>query len=425
MSTTLSLVQQPAAEFIAPPPSRLDVERLRQDFPVLQQEVYPGKPLVFLDSAASAQKPRQVIDAMADFMRQDYANVHRGVHALSQRSSEAYEQARARVAGFLNAPENGIVFTRSTTEAINLVAQSWAGENLNAGDAMLITELEHHANIVPWQLAAQRTGFEIRIARIHDDGSLDIEDWRRKLPGCKLVAMAQVSNVLGTRLPVEDCIAEAQAVGARVLLDATQAAVHEPLDVAALGVDFLTLTGHKLYGPTGIGVLYGKPEVLDAMPPYQGGGDMIETVTFSGSTYRAAPYRFEAGTPAIVEAVGLAAAIDWLEGWGLEPIAAHEAELLSVAQALLAEIPGLTIHGTAPGKVAVLSFTLKGAHPHDIGTILDREGIAVRVGQHCAEPLMNRLGVSATVRASFAAYNTLAEAEALAAALTRVQEIFG
>lgn len=407
------------------PNSPYDVEAIRADFPILHQEVY-GRPLVFLDSAASAQKPRQVISAMTSLMENDYANVHRGVHLLSQRSTDAFEGARKTVADFIGANEREIVFTRNTTAAINLVADCFGRAFMEAGDEVVITELEHHANIVPWQLLAERTGIVIRVAKITDAGELDLDHLINLLSDrTKLVATAYVSNVLGTVLPVADIIAEAHKVGAKVLLDASQAVTHQAVDVAALDVDFLVFTGHKVYGPTGIGVLFGKYDLLQAMPPYQGGGDMIASVSFEGSTFKSAPFKFEAGTPAITEAVGLGAAIDWMNSVGIENIAAHEQQLLHRAEAGLKNVPGLKIYGQAKDKVSVVSFLLDDVHAHDVGTLLDRAGIAVRVGHHCAEPLMQRYGIASTARASFAAYNTLEEADALVEAVKEVQAFFG
>ncbi len=405
---------------------RFDVAAVRQDFPILHQDAYPSKPLVFLDSAASTQKPRQVIDAMARIMEQDYANVHRGVHVLSQRATDIFESARAKVAAFMNAQDREIVFTKNTTEAINLVAQAWGRTALGAGDQVLITELEHHANIVPWQLVCAATGAELRVVRINDDGTVDLDDFRAKISSgkVKLFACAHISNVLGTVLPLDILIPEARAAGALTLIDGSQGLTHRKVDMAALGADFYVWTAHKLYGPTGLGVLYGRYEALDAMPPWQGGGDMIASVSFAGSTFKAAPFKFEAGTPAIVEAAGVSAAIDWVEALGIEAIAAHEAELVAAAHRTLNQIEGVKIYGTAPNKAAVVSFLCDKAHAHDVGTLLDRAGIAIRVGHHCAEPLMQRFGLAATARASFAAYNTLEEVEKLGEAVRAVQEFF-
>jgi cysteine desulfurase/selenocysteine lyase len=405
--------------------SGYDVERVRADFPILSRKVH-GRPLVYLDSAASAQKPRAVIDAMTRFMEEDYANIHRGVHFLSQRSTDAFENARAKVARFLNAAKaDEIVFTRNATESINLVAQSWGRKNLGPGDEIVLTELEHHANIVPWQMLRAEKGFEIRVAPIDDTGQIRLDEMAKLIgPRTKLVAVSHMSNALGTILPVREIVRMARAQGAVVLIDGCQAAVHKQVDVRALDADFYAFSAHKLYGPTGIGVLYGKYALLDAMPPYQGGGDMIDRVTFARTTFKEPPHRFEAGTPAIVEAIGLAAAIDYLADLGPALVADHEDEVLAYATERLTAIEGLTIHGTAAEKGAILSFTLAGAHAHDVATILDQQGVAVRAGHHCAHPLMDRLGVTATARASFAAYSTKAEADALAEAIGQVKRIF-
>jgi cysteine desulfurase/selenocysteine lyase len=401
-----------------------DVERVRGDFPILARKVH-GKPLVYLDSAASAQKPRAVIDVMTRFYEEDYANIHRGVHFLSMRATEAFEGARAKVARFLNAAKaDEIVFTRNATEAINLVAQSWGRKNLGPGDEIVLTELEHHANIVPWQILRAEKGFEIKVAPIDDTGQIRLEDMAELIgPKTRLVAVSHMSNALGTILPVREIVRMARSHGAVVLVDGCQAAVHRQVDVQALDADFYAFSGHKLYGPTGIGVLYGKYALLDAMPPYQGGGDMIDRVTFARTTFKEPPHRFEAGTPAIAEAVGLATAIDYLADLG-PGVADHEDDVLAYATAQLSAIDGVTIHGTAAEKGAILSFTIAGAHAHDVATILDQQGIAVRAGHHCAHPLMDRLGVTATARASFALYSTRAEAEALAEGVRAVKRIF-
>jgi cysteine desulfurase/selenocysteine lyase len=403
-----------------------DVERVRRDFPILSRTVH-GKPLIYLDSAASAQRPRAVIDAVNDYETRSHANVHRGVHALSQEATAAFEGARERVRRFINARSTReIIFTRGTTEAINLVAQSWARPRLGPGDEILITALEHHANIVPWQMVRDATGCSLVVAPIDKSGELIMAEFRRLLtPRTRLVAVAHVSNALGTILPVAEIIAAAHALGVPVLLDGAQAVAHTRVDVQALGADFYAFSGHKLYGPTGIGVLYGREELLTAMPPWQGGGDMILTVTFERTTYNDLPYKFEAGTPNMSGAVGLGAAIDYVETLGLDAIAAHEHTLLDAATAALGAIPGLTIIGTARHKAAVVSFVMAGIHPHDLGTVLDAEGIAVRTGHHCAQPLMDFFAIPATARSSFACYNTLTEVHQLAAALRRAQEVFG
>lgn len=410
----------------APVATGLDLAAIRAQFPTLERRVYDDKRLIFLDSAASSQKPLAVTDAMDQFMKTSYANVHRGVHRLSQEATDAFEAARTKVARFMGAEEREVVFTKNATEAINLVAQSWGRKNLRPGDEILLTVLEHHANIVPWQLIAEETGAVVRPVDIREDGSLDMDDFADKLGDrTRMVACAFVSNVLGTVLPVEEIIARAHAQGALVLLDASQAVTHRRVDVRALDVDFLAWTGHKLYGPTGIGVLYGKYDLLDAMPPYQGGGDMIDTVSFAGTTFREPPFRFEAGTPAIVEAVGLGAAVDWVEGVGIEAIAAHEADLLDYAMERMGAANDVRVLGTAPEKVSVLAFQLGDHHANDVGTILDRTGVALRVGQHCAEPLHDRLGVHSTARVSFAAYNGRDDVDALLDGLAVCRELLG
>ncbi len=402
-----------------------DVERVRADFPILSRKVH-GKPLVYLDSAASAQKPRSVIDVMSRFYEEDYANIHRGVHFLSQRATDAFEAARAKIARFINAEKaDEIVFTRNATESINLVAQSWGRKNLGPDDNIVLTELEHHANIVPWQLLRAEKGFEIRVAPIDDTGQIRLDEMAKLIgPRTRMVAAAHMSNALGTILPVREIVRLAREHGALVLLDGCQAAAHKEVDVRALDADFYVFSGHKLYGPTGIGVLYGKYALLDAMPPYQGGGDMIDRVTFARTTFKEPPHRFEAGTPAIVEAVGLAAALDYMSELGPSFIAAHEDDLLSYATDRLSNIDGLTIYGKAADKGAIISFTMAGAHAHDIATILDQQGVAVRAGHHCAHPLMERLGVAATARASFALYSTYAEVDALVGGIEAVKRIF-
>ena len=402
-----------------------DVARVRADFPILGERVH-DRPLVFLDSAASAQKPRQVIEAMDEVYGHCYANVHRGIYDFSQRLSERYEGVRETVARFVNAgSEKEIVFTRNATEAINLVAYTF-GAGLSEGDEIILSEMEHHANIVPWQLLRDRAGVVIKVVPISDDGVLDMAAFEALIgPRTRLVALTHASNVLGTVTPMKEIVRLAHARDVPVLVDGSQAVVHGKVDVQDLDADFYVFTGHKLYGPTAIGVLYGKMELLKALPPFLGGGDMIRTVSFDKTTYAPPPLRFEAGTPPIVETIGLGAAIDYVESVGIERIAAHEQSLLQRATQRLAAIEGLTIHGTAPGKAAILSFTLDQAHAHDVGTIVDRKGVAIRVGHHCAMPLMERLGVAATARASFAMYNTLEEVDALAEAVEAVKEIFG
>jgi cysteine desulfurase/selenocysteine lyase len=404
----------------------LDAERVRKDFPILQRSIN-GRPLVYLDSGASSQRPLPVLRAVEEYETHSHANVHRGVHALSQAATEAFEGARERVRRFINARSTKeIIFTRGTTEGINLVAQSYARPRFKPGDEILITALEHHANIVPWQMVCEQTGCTLKVAPIDRRGELVFDEYQKLLsPRTKLVAVAHVSNALGTVLPVKRIIEAAHAHGAVVLIDGAQAVPHSAVDVRALGADFYTFSSHKLYGPTGLGVLYGREALLEAMPPWQGGGDMILTVSFEKSTFNELPYKFEAGTPNISGAVGLAAALDYLEGLGLEAIGAHEDRLLQRATAELAQLPDIELIGTAAHKASVLSFTMKGVHPHDLGTILDAEGVAVRTGHHCAMPVMTFFGVPATARASFACYNNDADVTALIAALRRAREVFG
>jgi cysteine desulfurase/selenocysteine lyase len=406
------------------PDVAFDVERVRADFPILQREVY-GRPLIYLDNAASAQKPRQVIDAMDEVYAQGYANVHRAAHYLSQVLSDRYEGVRETVARFIKArSDQEIVIARNATEAINLVAHSF-GSRLEAGDEVIVSEMEHHANIVPWQLLRERAGIVLRVVPITDDGALRLDAYETLLGSrTRLVAITHASNVLGTVTPIKEIVRLAHGHGVPVLVDGSQAVVHGPVDVQDLDADLYVFTGHKLYGPTAIGVLYGKAELLKDMPPFLGGGDMIRSVGFDKTTFAPPPQRFEAGTPPIVEAIGLEAAINYVQAIGLERIAAHERKLLQRATQTLSAINGLTIHGTVPGKCSILSFTMASAHAHDIATIVDRAGVAVRAGHHCAMPLMERLGVAATARASFAMYNTAAEVDALAEALEAVQEIF-
>jgi cysteine desulfurase / selenocysteine lyase len=403
----------------------LDVARVRADFPVLARSVH-GKPLVYLDSGASAQQPRSVIDAVARYAESSHANVHRGVHLLSQLATDAYEGARETVRRFLNARSTReVVFTKGTTESINLVSQAWGGANLAQGDEVLITHLEHHANIVPWQLACARHGARLVAAPLLPDGQVDLDGLLGLInERTRMVAVAHVSNALGTVLPLKEIIAAAHARGVPVLVDGAQAVAHAPVDVRALDCDFYAFSGHKLYGPTGIGVLYGREALLTAMPPWQGGGDMILTVAIDHSTWNELPWKFEAGTPNMSGAIGLAAAIDYVELLGRERIGAHEQLLLRHATGALAAIPGLRIVGTAPRKAGVISFVVEGVHPHDIGTILDREGVAVRTGHHCAMPVMSWYSLPATARASFGCYNTLAEVEVLATAVRRAVEMF-
>jgi cysteine desulfurase/selenocysteine lyase len=404
----------------------LDIERVRKDFPILQRTIN-GRPLVYLDSAASSQRPLAVLRAIEAYETHSHANVHRGVHALSQSATEAYEGARERIRRYINAASTReIIFVRGTTEGINLVAQSYARPRFKPGDEILISALEHHANIVPWQMVCEQTGCALKVAPIDRRGELIFDEYLKLLsPRTRLVAVAHVSNALGTVLPLKGIIDAAHAQGAVVLVDGAQAVPHSKVDVRALGCDFYTFSGHKMYGPTGVGVLYGREELLAAMPPWQGGGDMILTVSFEKTTYNELPYKFEAGTPNISGAVGLAAAMDYIEGLGIEAIAAHEHKLLQLATAELERIPGIEIIGTAAHKAAALSFTLQGVHPHDLGTILDTEGVAVRTGHHCAQPVMTFFGIPATARASFGVYNTEADVAAFIAALQKVREVFG
>ncbi len=401
----------------------LDIDAIRADFPILSEKVR-GKPLVFLDSAASAQKPNAVIDAMANAMRTQYANVHRGLHWMSERTTDAYEEARDLVADFLHAPSRDeIVFVRNSTEAINLVARCYGGHVLKPGQAVVISEMEHHSNIVPWQMLRDERGIELRIARITDGGELDMLHLAELLSDGRvgLVAITHMSNVLGTITPAARIATLAHEAGAVVLFDGSQAVVHREVDVQAIGADFYVFTGHKLYGPTGIGVLWGRRALLERMPPLFGGGEMISTVSFERSTWAPIPNKFEAGTPAIVEAIGLGAAIRYVRTIGADRMAAHEAALTEHALARLANVRGLDIVGAAQDRGGVFSFTLAGAHPHDVATLLDLSGIAVRAGHHCAEPLMNRLGLDGTARASFGIYTTQDEIDVLADGLDRVR----
>jgi len=405
---------------------RLRAERVRADFPILARQIN-GRPLTYLDSGASAQQPTQVLEAVNYYATHQHANVHRGVHTLSQLATSAFEGARENVRAYINARSTReIIFVRGTTEAINLVAASYGRGALGPGDEILISQLEHHANIVPWQLLCAERGARLIALPLSADGQVEVDEFHRHLsPRTRLVALAHVSNVLGPVLPVQELIGLAHQQGVPVLLDGAQAIAHEAVDVQALGCDFYAFSGHKMYAPTGIGVLYGREALLKAMPPWQSGGDMILTVSIQGSTWNELPYKFEAGTPNISGAVGLGAAFDYIRAIGRPAIAAHEHELAAHANELLQRIPGLKLIGTAPGKAAVISFTLEGVHPHDIGTILDHEGVAIRTGHHCAMPLMDYLGLPATARASFGCYNTHADVEALARALYKVREVFG
>ena len=406
-------------------PSALDVDRVRQDFPILQRTVH-GKPLVYLDSAATTQKPRLVLDALAQYYAHGNANIHRGVYLLSEEATAAFDGARTKIQRFINARSHReVVFTRSSTESINLVAQSFGRQNIGPGDEILITHMEHHSNIVPWQLLCEQTHARLRVAPIDDHGELLMDEFERLLsPKTKLVAVVHLSNSLGTINPVTEIISLAHQRNIPVLVDGSQAAYHMPVDVQALDCDFYVFSGHKLYGPTGIGVLYGREALLHSMPPYQGGGDMIRSVTFEKTTYADLPHKFEAGTPHIAGAVGLGAAIDYISGIGFDKIATHETDLMEYGTAALSEIPGLRMIGTARHKASVLAFVLKGAHPHDVGTIVDMEGVSIRTGHHCTQPVMERFGVPATARASVAMYNTRQEIDQLVHALHRVRETF-
>jgi cysteine desulfurase/selenocysteine lyase len=413
---------RPAAE----PRPDFDVRAVRADFPILRQTVH-GRPLVYLDNAATAQKPRAVIDAITNYYLRDNANIHRGLHTLSERSTAAYEEARAKLRRFLNAAEDReILFVRGTTEGINLVAQSYGRSRLGAGDEVLITAMEHHSNIVPWQVLCEEKGAALRVAPIDERGELRMDEFERLVgPRTRLVAVAHLSNTLGTINPVRRIVEIAHARGVPVLVDGAQAAPHLRVDVRALGCDFYALSGHKMFGPTGIGALYGRADLLEAMPPYQAGGDMIASVTFEKTLYNKVPYKFEAGTPDIAGAIGLGAAVDYLESIDREGAAAHEDDVLAHATRTLAAIPRVRIIGTAREKAAVLSFVMEGVHPHDIGTIMDREGIAIRAGHQCTQPLMDLFGVPAMARASLAFYNTRQEIDALAAGIHKVIEVFG
>ncbi|MDF1788261.1 MAG: cysteine desulfurase [Verrucomicrobiales bacterium] len=404
----------------------LDVDAVRRAFPILKQEVH-GKPLVYLDSAATAQKPQPVIEATTTFYANENANIHRGVHFLSMQATRRYDEARARIAQAIGAAEaREVIFVRGATEAINLVAQCFLRSRLQEGDEILLTEMEHHANIIPWQLVASATGATVKAIPITDEGVVDLEAAANMMnERTRMLAFAHISNVLGTINPAKELVSLAKAQNIPVLVDGAQAIPHGPVDVQSLGADFYTFSGHKVYGPDGIGVLYGHTNILNAMPPYQGGGDMIERVQFEGSTFRDIPERFEAGTPNISAAISLAVAFDYLESLGWESIQAHETTLLHTALERLAEVPGITLYGPTENRASVVSFAIKDVHPHDIGTFLDGDGIAIRVGHHCAQPLMDRLGVAATTRASFALYNTIEEIDKLVAALLKVQRFFG
>jgi cysteine desulfurase / selenocysteine lyase len=408
------------------PSASIDVQRVRADFPILGRTVH-GKPLVYLDNAATSQKPHAVLEAIAAYYRETNANVHRGVHQLSERATEAYEASRERVRAFFNAESTReIVFTRNATEGINLVAHSFARPRLKAGDEVLISALEHHSNIVPWQLACEASGATLRVAPIDDAGELLLDEFERLLtPRTRIVAITHMSNAIGTVTPAAEIVRLAHARGIPVLLDASQAAYHMRVDVRALDCDFLVATGHKMYGPTGIGILYGKQSHFEAMPPFLGGGDMISSVTFERSTWNVLPYKFEAGTPNIEGAIGLHAALDYIDGVGLEAITAYERDLLTYGTRVLEGIDRVRLVGTAREKAGILSFVIDGVHPHDVGTIVDREGVAIRTGHHCAQPLMDRFGLPATARASIAMYNTREELDVLGRAVHKVLEVFG
>ncbi|MCK5934176.1 MAG: cysteine desulfurase [Fulvimarina manganoxydans] len=409
----------------APRADAYDVEAIRRDFPILSKEVY-GKPLVYLDNGASAQKPRQVIDRIRRAYEEDYANVHRGLHFLSNASTEAYESARERVRAFLNAGSSDeIVFTRSATESINLVAYGYGMNEIGEGDEIVITQMEHHSNIVPWHFIREKKGAKLVFVPVADDGSVDVEAFEKAItPRTKLVATTHMSNVLGTVVDVKAVTELAHSKGIPVLVDGSQGAVHLPVDVVDIGCDWYVFTGHKVYGPTGIGVLYGRREMLDKTRPFNGGGEMIVEVTEEGVTYNAPPHRFEAGTPPIVQAIGLGAALDYMTSVGREAIAAHEAALGAYAQQRLKEINALRIYGEAPGKGAIVSFDIEGIHAHDVSMVIDREGVAVRAGTHCAQPLLKRFGTTSTCRASFGMYNTMAEVDRLAEALEKARRFF-
>ena len=411
---------------VASKTERLDIEKIREDFPILKQRPH-GKPLVYLDNAATTQKPQVVIDALVEYYTESNANIHRGVHFLSQKATEAYEAVRGKTASFLGAasPEE-IVFVRGATEGINLVMHSYCRKHFEPGDEVLITGMEHHSNIVPWQLLTEETGAVLRVVPLNDRGEVELKAFEEMLgPKTRFVALPHVSNALGTVNPVAEMVAKAHELSVPVLIDGAQAVAHRSVDVQALDCDFYVFSGHKLYAPTGIGVLYARREHLESMDPFQGGGDMIASVTFEKTTYNRVPHKFEAGTPNIAGTIAMGRAIDYVQEIGLERIGAYEDELLEYATAKVGAIPGVRLIGTAADRTSVLSFDLEGVHPHDVGTILDREGVAVRAGHHCAQPVMERFGVTATVRASFAFYNTREEVDALVAALETVREVFG
>jgi len=408
------------------PHSILDVEHIRRDFPILDQKIH-GKPLVYLDNAATSQKPQRVIDAITNYYSGQNANIHRGVHHLSQLATDLYERSRLRIGAFFGAScGKDIIFTRGTTEAVNLVAHSWGRPNLKPGDVVLISHMEHHSNIVPWQMACEATGATLKVIPITDAGELDMDAFDAMLDSrVKMVSVVHVSNALGTVNPVAEFIQKAHAVGAKVLIDGAQSVPHIRVNVRELDCDFYACSAHKIYGPTGIGVLYGKEELLEAMPPYQGGGDMILSVSFEKTTYNNLPHKFEAGTPHIAGGIAFGAAIDYLDAVGIDAVAAHEHALMDYAHARLADVKGLKLIGTAKEKAGAISFVMDTAHPHDIGQILDGEGVAIRAGHHCAQPVMQRYGIPATARISFAMYNTCAEIDTAVEALHRVNKVFG
>lgn len=422
MSTAVKL---PARESAIHETSGYDVERVRADFPILREKAH-GHPLVYLDNAATSQKPQAVIDAIVNYYQHENANIHRGVHYLSERATEEFELARKSAQKFVNAARpSEIIFVRGATEAINLVAQTYGRTHVRAGDEVLITAMEHHSNIVPWQILCEQQGANLKVAPINQKGELILEEFERLLtPRTKIVAVGHVSNALGTVNPIREIAQMAHARNIPVLVDGAQAAPHVAIDVQQLDCDFYAISGHKMYGPTGIGILYGKQALLEAMPPYQGGGDMISSVTFEKTLYNKVPHKFEAGTPDMSGAIGLRSAIEYLQNLGLDNIAAHEHELLEYATKAVSAIPGVTLVGTAKEKASVLSFTIEGIHPHDIGTILDQEGIAIRTGHHCAQPVMEFFKIDATARASFGLYNTKQEVDALVRGIKKVQEVF-
>ena len=414
-----------SAEAASAVESVFEVQRIRRDFPILTRSIRDQN-LVYLDNAATTQKPQPVLDALSSYYATGNANIHRGVYLLSEEATAAYDLARGKVQGLLNArAAHEIIFTRNSTESINLVAQSYGRQNLGPGDEILITHMEHHSNIVPWQLLCEQVGARLCVAPIDGDGTLQLDEFQRLIsPRTRLVAVVHLSNSLGTINPVQDIVRMAHARGVPVLIDGSQSVYHMPVDVQALDCDFYVFTGHKLYGPTGIGVLYGRESLLEQMPPYQGGGDMIRSVTFDKTTYAELPHKFEAGTPHIAGAIGLGAAVDYLRSVGFEGIGRHEADLLAYGTNALSEVKGLRLIGTSPNKASILSFVMDGAHPHDIGTIVDADGIAIRTGHHCTQPVMDRFGVPATARASIAMYNTHEEIDALVKALEHVRETF-